>query len=255
MVRWKRVFLVSTGLTVGLGLLGTTGFLLTARLFYRSPALPMMPETASPSPRDAGKARPGIEAATGAPQALDIKCTYRFHNVSDKGEVDLLDRTILSFAKEGTVRGESEYVGSGQCRRYTFAVSSLSDIRALNSTLPFKSSKVGERRVTARIYEEFEPTYVTNFRTATITGSVEILVRFKVTPGASLFYSIEAEKEVPVPREQIGYNGDVTLRVRIPRSQEYVYARSVLGQVERYLRIDVESGQAEEIGRESYLRR
>ncbi len=43
--------------------------------------------------------------------------------------------------------------------------------------------------------------------------------------------------------------------LRIPRSQKYVYGRSVLGKVQRYLRIDVDTGKAEEIQRDNYMRR
>jgi hypothetical protein len=204
---------------------------------------------------DLGQATPTAEAARGKAPATDIACIYRFYNVQDEQELRPVAQTIRDHAKNEHVLESTGRDDKGMYRQYSFAITSADKIAELSATLPFRATTVDGKTVAKLVYEELDARFQTHFRTVTITGTVEVLVRFRITPKASLFYSVEPGKEVSVPQAQVAPDGGVTLSVRVPRTQQFVYGRSVLGQVERFLRINVETGQAEEIERGAYLKR
>jgi hypothetical protein len=79
------------------------------------------------------------------------------------------------------------------------------------------------------------------YRTADIRAGIETTLSFKVTPGAKLYYSPapgQPEQEVAV-----GSDGTVGFRIKIARGQDAIYARTQLGAVNRYIRVDVFSGE------------
>jgi hypothetical protein len=51
----------------------------------------------------------------------------------------------------------------------------------------------------------------------------------------------------------IDATGNVTLPVTIAKGQEFVYARTVLGGVERCIKVDIFSGETVEITKAAYL--
>ena len=229
-----------------------------------SPTMPMKVEGHPAEPRPVPKPVPtpiprSVPAPWSDPQPREGKlliwCTYRFYNAVDEKELSLIAQTVRQHASDGRVQESSGSDSQGRFHEYRFAVASVAEIEKLDSVLPFRGGHAGQDGSAVLLYEQFDTQYFTRYRTVTITGSVEIVVRFRITPGASLYYSIGPGKEIPVPQSSVDASGRVALRVRIPRSQQFVYGRSVLGGVQRYLRINVETGQAEEIGRAAYLGR
>jgi len=186
---------------------------------------------------------------------IETPCKYRFYNVNDEKEIEATVQTIRRFAKDGRVSTGTGKDAHGEYQQYDFVLSGVEQISELNSVLPYQTIKKGNETQTSLLYEEFGPQYSTNFRTVTLSGAIEIIVRFSITPGAKLYYSMQPGREVPVPATQIDRNGNVALNVRISRSQQYIYARSLLGKVSRYLRINIETGAAEEIARDQYQKR
>ena len=89
-------------------------------------------------------------------------------------------------------------------------------IEELRSILPYKNTEKtdgsGEKKL---IYQEFSRKYSTNFRTVTLDGSMDILLNLKVTPGATLYYSVNKSEEVKVNDDEIDAEGNVTLEVKI----------------------------------------
>jgi hypothetical protein len=101
-------------------------------------------------------------------------------------------------------------------------------------------------------YEESGRQISSAFRTVAIKGTVKVTVTFAVTPGARLFYSPVAGEETEVPAEKIAADGKVSLDVSIARGQEAVYGRTVLGEVEKCIKIDIYTGEVTEITRAEY---
>jgi hypothetical protein len=197
-----------------------------------------------------------VATAGGQPQAgragCQLACTYRFYDVTDNAEVNRLRSAIQAQAKDGRVAESSGSDPSGQFREYQFTLASLDDTAKLDSALRAKAVEAGDQAPTALLYEQFDARFAASYRTVTLTASLESVVRFKITPGASLFYSLGAGQEVAVPKDQVDSAGKVALALRIPRGQRYLYARSAVGDVQRYLRINCETGQIEEVDRAAY---
>jgi len=81
---------------------------------------------------------------------------------------------------------------------------------------------------------------------------VTVSVSFSVAPGAKLFYSPAPGTEEEVPAEKIDADGKVSLQVSIVKGQEFIYARTVLGEVEKCIKIDIFSGEAADVSRAQY---
>ena len=186
---------------------------------------------------------------------LTTACTYRFYNVVDENELATIKAVIQSHAVSKDIRGSRGQDGNGTYAEFQVMLSSAQDIAKLNSALPFKQVTVGDKTVATVAYEQVDAQYFASFRTVTISGTVETVVRFRITPGASLLYSLERGTEMPVPSGQIDGTGNVAMAVRIPRGQQFVYGHSILGEVHRYLRINIETGHSEEIDRITYENR
>ena len=105
---------------------------------------------------------------------------------------------------------------------------------------------------TTLIFQEEGRSVASTFRTARISGSIKITVTFNIAPAAALFYSPAPGEEVAVPAESVDETGKVTLDVSINRGQEFVYGRTVLGEIERCIKIDIYTGEVAEIAKDAY---
>lgn len=89
-----------------------------------------------------------------------------------------------------------------------------------------------------------------SYRTADIRAGIDTMLSFKVTRGARLYY-------VPAPGQneqevKVHADGTVSFHMRIARGQDAVYARTELGVVRRYIRVDVFSGDVTDVTEEEY---
>jgi len=182
-------------------------------------------------------------------------CTYRFYHVADEKEGASIKTVIERHAVDKEVRMSRGQDGNGAFVEYQFILNNAEDIAKLNSALPWRELTVEGKVLPSLAYEQVDAQYFASYRTAPLRGTLETIVRFRVTPGASLFYSLKRGTETPVPREQIDGTGSVAFAIRIPPGQQYVYGHSVLGAVHSFLRISVETGQEEEIDRATYENR
>jgi hypothetical protein len=88
------------------------------------------------------------------------------------------------------------------------------------------------------------------YRTADIRAGIETTLSFQVTPGARLYYvAAPGQREQQVAVES---SGTVSFRIKIARGQDAIYARTQLGAVNRYIRVDVYSGEVTEVTEAEY---
>jgi hypothetical protein len=88
------------------------------------------------------------------------------------------------------------------------------------------------------------------YRTGDIRAGIETTLSFKVTQGARLFY-------VPAPGQKeeevtVGADGAVSFEIRIARGQDAIYARTELGEVKKYIRVDVYTGAVTDVTEDEY---
>lgn len=186
-------------------------------------------------------------------QDVDIACEFAFEDLSSE-QLEVVKATIQSFSKGGRVQQEGGpgLFSSQDHVKYSFTVEGgLLRVAELDSAISYK---VSNGQATNLLYDQLDSRFTTRYRTARLSGTVETIVRFQVAEGAKLYYSLEPGTEIPVPDNQI-VSGNVELMVRLPRTEQYVYARTVLGRVEKFLRIDVSTGEAEAIDSRAYRER
>ncbi|OVE73708.1 hypothetical protein BVX93_01010 [bacterium B13(2017)] len=180
----------------------------------------------------------------------NIACVFRFFNIQSNDELKNIESTIKQYASYNEVEKIMGREAQGEFTEYSFNVNSYNTIKLLREELPYKNNNPNSKKL---IYQEFSPKFITNFQTVTLEASMEITINFKISAGSELYYCIDPYKEISVPEENIDPLGNVSLPIQIVRDQKYIYAKSILAQVERYLRIDVETGQTEEIDKKIYF--
>ena len=182
----------------------------------------------------------------------EIACAFTFHNLSSD-DLDIVENAIRSFCKDQHFDQQGRGSSATHPRvSYSFTVpGGLTRVAELDSVISHRIDDSGEPSL---MYDQFDAKFTTNYQTASLTGSVRIIVNFNVAPGSKLYYSLEPDTEVKVDDSEI-VNGVAQLQVRIPRNQSYIYGRTVLGSSERFLRIDISTDQAEEIDQSEYENR
>ena len=121
---------------------------------------------------------------------------------------------------------------------------------AVVDALQFRAEADGSRR---QVFQLADKELRSSFTTVQIKGTVKVTVTFTVTPGATLFHSAAPGQETQVDAALIDATGNVTLPVTITKGQEFVYARTVLGGVERCIKVDIFSGETVEVTKAAYL--
>ncbi|MCE5218598.1 hypothetical protein LLH03_16370 [bacterium] len=131
----------------------------------------------------------------------------------------------------------------------SFTLEDVSKFPALVEALRYRATPDGGKQL---VYEELGRQVSASFRTATLSGAVKMSITFMVTPGAQLFVSPKAGEEQQVAQDKIAADGTVAMDVPIVRGQESVYARTVLGEVEKCIKIDLFTGAITEVTKANY---
>jgi hypothetical protein len=176
---------------------------------------------------------------------MPVKCSFVFKNLTDAAEVDRVKKAIQAKADGGAVE-----VTTGEAGMVTMAFT-LADVTALPKLaeqLKYKTSDSGK----ALAFEESGRQVSTSFRTVAISGSVKVTLQFTISPGAKLFYSGKPGEETEVPADKIDASGNVKLDAPIARGQGFVYARTVLGAVEKCIKVDIYDSSVTQISRAAY---
>jgi hypothetical protein len=202
------------------------------------PAEPAAPVTPAPE-------KPAEPVAPAIPP-VPVKCVLGFANIGDAAEIERIKGVIAPLAVDNAVAVEAAADGFSAM---TFTLADVSAYPALVEALKYKTAADGTKTL---VFEESGRQISSAFRTVAIRGQVKMTVTFSVTPGAKLFYSPAAGQETEVPADQIAADGKVTMDVSIARGQEAVYGRTVLGEVEKCIKIDIYSGDVMQIARAEY---
>ena len=185
-----------------------------------------------------------------------IQVDMTFRNVETPTERARIEQAIAREARNGRFEAEQE----GTDLRMRFEVLSLDALERLHPVLifpggpprrtrianPFRSAHDPERR-----YNDDRPSFSVVYETARLDAALEIIVRFRITPGAELFYvtSGRGEQKADLPEN---HDGNIRLRTRIAPGQRAIYGRTVLGGVERFIRVDVFTQEVQRISRSEY---
>ena len=190
----------------------------------------------------------GAAAPVVAPIApVPVDCMLEFANLTNVAEQDRVKATIVEVAVDGRVTVvPCDAPGS---IGMAFTLADVTALPALVESIKYRLTDDGGK---ALVFEESGRMVTSKFRTAAITGTVSVSVSFCIAPGADLFYSAAPGEETQVAAGKIDRDGNVTLQVAIARGQEFIYARTVLGEIEKCIKIDIFTGESVEISRAQY---
>lgn len=179
--------------------------------------------------------------------ALD--CRLEFRNLRDEARRDRVQRIISAHAIPGTLRTRNSS-GGMICE---FRVSEFSKLDEMHPKIAYEWQSTWFSRKRNRVFNRGTPSFAMAYETSDLAARVDTVVRFQITPGARLYYKPEGRPEIEIT-DRVNSRGDVALPVEIRPGQSWIYARSDLGGVERFIRINVYTGEMEEIRRREYPR-
>lgn len=183
--------------------------------------------------------------ATPNQPVTNIPCRYEVLNVDREVDIDRIDRAIRSVAIDGVRK-----TGDSDRTIYEFRVASLSDINRIHPQILFKDAEASAPEDKGQTLSFRDAAFEITYYSAQLSASMEVIVRFDVLPDSQLFYKENGvEKEIT---SQVDEAGNVELRTKIRPDQKYIYARTVLGEVQRYIRIDVFSQEVSDIDADDY---
>jgi len=175
----------------------------------------------------------------------NIDCQYKLRNVHRADDCARIDRIINSAAL-----GEVIKIGSPVHPEYHFTVKNLDVLDEIHPQILYEDARA-ESADPRRVFNYANPKFSIEYDTVDITALIEVLVRFKITSGAKLFYKPQGEPEQDITH-LVDANGNVALKTKIRRGQEYIYAKVVSGKVQRHIRINVYSQAVTDIDKTEY---
>lgn len=178
-----------------------------------------------------------------------IDCRLEFQNLDTDARRMRVKRIIEAHAVPGTLSARNT------SRGYVcdFRVSDFEQLDKMHPKLTYvwESTWFSKRR--RRVLSRGMPTFAMAYEATDLAGAVETVVRFRVTPGARLYYKPEGEPEVEIT-DRVDASGRVRLPVQLRPGQTWIYARSRLGGVEKFIRVNVFTGEMQEIEQRDYPR-
>jgi hypothetical protein len=174
----------------------------------------------------------------------DIAVSYQFTNVDKPDERERVYLIAKSVAKPDTlVPKDIPTTPNFELKFVVHRLSSLDEAHSRILFVPATGSRSGE---VAQTFNPRDPKFSIRYDTLNIGGGIEVIVRFRVTPGAQLFYKPQGGALVDITH-QVGETGNVAVATRINRGQEYFYAKAISGGVTKWMKINIFSQQVQEI--------
>lgn len=170
----------------------------------------------------------------------NIEFMLQINAVQNKNELNDIIAVVTAFSFPDTLSVTETMEKSMRIIEITSLLPTLSALEKIRNSLP-------------EIYEEINCSTTLKVRTASLSGSLSTYLSFKVLPGSKLFYMLDQTHEFSVSPDKIDAYGNVSLNINIPRKKpDFIYARSIKGKSERFIKINLTTGKWQEIPPEQY---
>ena len=185
-----------------------------------------------------------------------IRCEYTFLNTA-REDADRIAKVVERYRMEDF----SFFIDVGDDSIYCeFTVAGASDIDRVHKELRHLPQLRQERYAGSSInapagsivFDEIDPVVKMTYRAARLEAGFQMLARFRISPGARLYYAAEGDYEEEVGEIFIDENGVVSLPISVKENQKFVFGRTVLGKVVKCIRIYIYTGETEEIPLDEY---
>jgi hypothetical protein len=175
----------------------------------------------------------------------NINCLYSFKDIDREEDQIRIEKAIRSVAVEPAIK-----TGTDSSPKYSFTVKKLASLDKIHPQILYKNPTAKPKDL-CQTLNAHNPNFAITYESTDIAASIEVIVRFGIKPGAQLFFKDQGGVEKDIT-SQVGHDGSVTLRTKIKQEQKYIFARTVLDEVTRYIKIDVYSQEVSDIDKKEY---
>lgn len=177
-----------------------------------------------------------------------IHCSLKFYNLKSHQEVETLQMVFKQLAIDHQVTVQKKNDENGVFLEFHFLVESIDQIKSLNQNIPHQTDG-------SMLYQEFKPEYRSQFLALNLESKLQKEVQFQVTQGSELFVKFDMNKEDKISKKLIQADGRVFLKIPPNFSDSWLYVRTSLKNLNRYVRINVDDGQVQKITKMEYQKR
>lgn len=183
---------------------------------------------------------------------VNVNCVYSFKDVKNEADQQALENAIVS-----VIGSDFEKAGTDESPKYTFIVNNASQIDEIHKNISsLKSGKgasqiFGNRSSQSSAFYMEKPEYRVTYGSLGLEAQIEVIVKFKITPGSKLWYKPEGKIEIDIT-DKVDKNGNVKLNTSIFKNQEYILGRTSYKGAERFIQVNIFSGEVQEINKKNY---
>lgn len=174
-----------------------------------------------------------------------IRCHFTFKNITQEDDQIRIDNVINRFAVDDVKK-----TGPASSPDYVFSVPNLDVLNKLHPQIAY--TKAGKKKVPQQVFTDRNAFFSVEYSMLDLAASLEVTVTFHITPGADLFLKIEEKQPEENITDKVDATGKVRLKTKIHKGQEFIYARTIADNVERYIKINIYSQAVENITKEEY---
>jgi hypothetical protein len=195
-------------------------------------------------------------SCTTAPKhAVNIACSYTFNNVKNESDQQKIENAIIS-----VVGNEFTKTGTDINPKYKFVVQNAAQIDLIHDKIAEIKSGKEKSKVTSTLFgnsDQSSAFYMEDPKFNVVYGSlgleakVEVIVKFKITPGSKLWYKPENQLELDIT-DKVDKQGNVKFTTKIFKNQEFILGRTSYKGAERFIKINIFSGEVTEINKRDY---
>lgn len=185
-----------------------------------------------------------------------IRCEYTFLN-TEREDADRIAKVVEKYRMEDF----SFFIDVGDDSIYCeFTVAGVLEIDRVHKGLrhlpQLRHQRYAGSNINASagsiVFDEIDPIMKMTYRAVRLEAGFQMLVKFRISPGARLYYAAEGDYEEEVGEIFIDDDGQVSLPIGVKENQKFVYGRTVLGKVGKCIRIYIYTGETEEISLDEY---
>ena len=175
-----------------------------------------------------------------------ISCTYRFKTLTRPEDQARVEAAIHAVAVGNVAKS-----GTATFPEYRFRVARMADLDKLHPQLLFSNAETLIPSTLRQTVNLRSGGVDMTFDSTDVSATATTLVTFSVKPGSRLYYKNPGGAERDIT-SQVDKKGKVVLHVSVKEGQKYVHARAMKDNVTRYIRINIFSGQAQDITQRDY---
>lgn len=187
---------------------------------------------------------------------VNVNCVYTFKDVSNEEDQQKLENAIVQ-----VIGSEFEKSGTDKNPTYKFVVKNASQIDEIHKNISALKSGKGEDNIQSKIFNNTsdqssafymeKPEYRVTYGSLGLAAQVEVIVKFTITPGSKLWYKPQGQLEIDIT-DKVDAKGNVQFATKIYKNQEYILGRTTYKGAERYIQVNIFTGEVREINQNKY---